>query len=88
MAYKNGTKPRTIFNQAKHGINFADIERFDWDHAVSIPSDRYGETRIAPIGNLDGLLHFVVYTIRELNRRIISLRRASDKERELYDRLS
>ena len=76
------------FNRVKHGIDFADIERFDWDHAVSIPSDRHGESRIAAIGSLDGHLHFVMYTIREPNRRIISLRRASDKERELYDRLS
>ena len=76
------------FNLVKHGIDFADIERFDWDHAVSIPSDRHGESRIAAIGYLDGLLHFVVYTIRDPNRRIISLRRASDKERELYDKLS
>ena len=76
------------FNLVKHGIDFADIEHFDWDHAVSIPSNRHGESRIAAIGNLDGLLHFVVYTIRGPNCRIISLRRASDKERELYDRLS
>ena len=76
------------FNLVKHGIDFADIERFDWDHAVSIPSDRHGESRIASIGNLDGILRFVVYTIRGPNRRIISLRRASDNERELYDRLS
>ena len=52
------------YNLVKHGIDFADIERFDWDHAVSIPSNRHGESRIASIGSLDGLLHFVMYTIR------------------------
>lgn len=76
------------FNLVKHGIDFADIERFDWDHAASIPSDRHGESRIAAIVSLDGHLRLVMYTIREPNRRIISLRQASDKERELYDRLS
>ena len=87
MAYE-WAEAKNPFSLVKHGIDFADIERFDWDRSVSIPSDRHGESRIVAIGYLDGILRFVVYTIREPNRRVISLRRASDKERELYDRLS
>ena len=37
------------FNLVKHGIYFADIERFDWNRAVSISSNRHGESRIAAI---------------------------------------
>ncbi len=74
------------FNLMKHGIDFEDIERFDWDNAVSITSDRHGESRTSAIGYIGSTLHFVVYTIRGDRYRIISLRAASRKEREFYGR--
>lgn len=44
----------------------------------------YRETRIAAIGEVEGALLFVVYTWRGYNRRIISARRASRRERDAY----
>ena len=74
-------------NLANHGVDFADIEQFDWETAFTMSSDRQGETRFAAIGNIAGRLHLVVYTPRGVNRRIISLRRPSSKERDLYEQL-
>ena len=73
-------------NQDEHGIDFGDIERFDWDHAVRFRSDRHGERRFAAIGYIGDRLVFVVYTERDTNLRTISMRDPSDKERERYDR--
>ena len=72
-------------NLAQHGVDFSEIENFDWDTALAMTSDRHGETRFVAIGNIAESLHFVVYTPRGPNRRIISLRRASRKERQLYE---
>lgn len=74
-------------NLAKHTVSFAEIEQFDWNTAVYFDSDRHGEIRTAAIGYISDILHYVVYTIRGENLRIISLRAASRKERETYGRL-
>ena len=73
-------------NLAKHGIAFSDVERFDWDNALVIIDDRedYGETRYRALGVIDGTLCALVFTDREDATRIISLRRASTKERRSY----
>ena len=72
-------------NLIKHGVDFSDIYLFDWDTATTISSDRRGETRFAAIGYIGDILHFSVYTIRGANRRIISLRKASNREKERYE---
>ena len=74
-------------NLAKHAVSFEEIELFDWDTAVYFASDRYGESRTAGIGYISNTLYYVVYTIRGENLRIISLRVASRKEREIYEQL-
>ena len=74
-------------NLAKHNVDFAAIELFDWNTAVDFVSDQHGESRIAAIGYIGSILFFVVYTLRDDSRRIISLRPASRKEREIYGRL-
>ncbi len=74
-------------NLAKHKVDFAAIELFDWNTAVDFASDQHGESRNAAIGYIGSILFFVVYTTRGDSRRIISLRPASRKEREAYGRL-
>jgi uncharacterized DUF497 family protein len=44
----------------------------------------YGELRMQAIGEVEGIILFVVYTQRGAVRRIISARRANRKERELW----
>ena len=57
-------------NLEKHGVDFAEIEHFDWNTAFTMPSDRQGERRFAAIGYLGDRLLFVVYTIRGTSERV------------------
>ena len=71
-------------NLAKHYIDFNVIEDFDWDSAVIEWNFRNFELRFTAIGYIGSRLHFVVYTWRGDNKRIISLRFASNEERDRY----
>ena len=44
----------------------------------------YGEQRMVAIGEADGIHLTVVYTDRDLVRRIISARRSNRRERQIY----
>jgi hypothetical protein len=74
-------------NLARHGVDFAAMERFDWSGAV-IRQDRrrdYGEVRLRAMGLIDGRLHEAVFTPRGHKVRIISLRKANARERRIWD---
>ena len=71
-------------NVEKHEIDFSEVEKFEWDTAVVRQSDRFREPRWLAIGYLVERLHVVVFTERNDRRRIISLRKASNKERREY----
>lgn len=53
---------------------------------LTIVDDRqdYGETRFITVGRLDGRMVVVVWTPRGAVRRIISMRKANDREQALY----
>ena len=44
----------------------------------------YGELRVVSAGYIGGRLHLVVWTARGDTRRIISLRKANDREEKAY----
>ena len=71
-------------NMRHHGLDFNDVAEFDWDNAVHERSDRGGETRYVAVGVLRDKLYAVVYTERQGITRIISFRRANDKEEIRY----
>jgi len=73
-------------NYAKHGVDFAIAERFEFDTALVLIDDRkdYGEPRYRAFGVLDGRLHVLVFTARGGRIRVISLRRANHRERRNY----
>ena len=73
-------------NLAKHGVDFAEAEDFDWQSALEVQDNRadYGETRWVALGLIRNRLHVLVYTQREETIRLISLRRANKREREYY----
>ena len=74
-------------NIAKHGLDFADAEAlFENDvYAAKDTRKDYGEERWRGIGKLHGRVLVVVWTDREPGkRRIISLRRANERERQAY----
>ena len=78
------TKRRS--NLAKHGVDFAVAAQFDWQTAARFPDQRrdYAERRWLALGMMDGGLHALVYTMRGSHVRIISLRKASRKEKARY----
>ena len=69
-------------NLAKHGVDFADVDRLDWAGAVTREDARgaYGERRFVSTVPLDGRLHVCVWTFRDGMLRLISLRKANPRE--------
>lgn len=73
-------------NIAKHGLSFADFTGFDAT-PVEVEDDRYdyGETRLRAFGRIDGIACCLVYTPTATGIRLISLRRAHEKELRRYE---
>lgn len=73
-------------NLRKHGVDFAIVERFEFDTAVIVVDDRkdYGEPRYRAFGVIEGRLHVLIFSARGAQTRVISLRRANDRERRNY----
>jgi hypothetical protein len=75
-------------NLAKHGVDFAEMAAFQWASALVRADTRhdYGEVRLAATGTLGGdRLYHVTFTIRRKGIRIVSLRKASNREIRQYD---
>jgi uncharacterized DUF497 family protein len=73
-------------NAEKHQIDFEDaVAVFSDPAALVVPSSRRrDEQRHLLVGELDGMLITVVYTLRGDSVRIISARRAHKSERKRY----
>jgi len=73
-------------NVAQHGLSFADFAGFDADPAIRV-DDRfdYGEIRYRAFGRIDGKGHCIVFTQTDGGLRLISFRRAHDKEMRRYE---
>ncbi|MFT3968420.1 MAG: BrnT family toxin [Sphingobium sp.] len=68
------------------GLSFEDFAGFDADPVVLV-DDRYdyGEVRYRAFGRIDGRGHCLVYTETTTGIRIISFRRAREKEMRRYE---
>jgi len=75
---------------AKHGVDFADIEQFQWDSAITELDDRYdyGEAREIGLGLIGDRVYYVAYTRSGEAARIISLRKANGREVRKWIRLN
>lgn len=74
-------------NRVKHGIGLSDFDGFDEEPLVLVDARHdYGETRFRAFGRIDGRGHCLVYTIRDGAMRLISFRRARDKEMRNHGR--
>ena len=75
-------------NLAKHGLDFADVDEFDWSDPLTWRDDRrdYREERLVAVAAFRGILHSVSFTLRGRSVRIISFRRASRKEVRRYEK--
>ncbi|WP_374580210.1 BrnT family toxin [Pseudoduganella sp.] len=77
-------------NRRKHGISLALAEHLDWVNELAWIERRfpYDECRMSALVPFKERVYFVAYVDRGTCRRIISLRKADNKERRTYDRLS
>ena len=77
---------KNVLNQSKHGLSLSEATKLEWDDALIWQDTRrdYGEARMIALCAIGERLYCVVYVDREDARRIISLRKANNKEKILY----
>ena len=77
---------KRIKNIAKHGIDFIGAEAIFMDYTVCREDarDAYGEMRLQSIGLWNGVVVFVVHTVRGDTDHIISIRRAQKHEQRIF----
>ena len=68
-------------NLEKHGVDFAEAEHLDWANSRTRPHLREGELRFRTFGYIGDRLHVVVWTQRGDRKRVISVRKANQRER-------
>lgn len=73
-------------NVAKHGVWFHEAEGFEWETAMIEVDDRrqYAETRFAATGLIGDRLYMMIFCLRGTAVRIISLRKANNREIRRY----
>jgi uncharacterized protein len=78
---------KNAINIAKHGLSLTDAAAFEMDAAVIEIDDRYdyGEVRFRAFGRVDGQGRCLVFTYAANAIRVISYRRARDKEMRRYE---
>ena len=76
-------------NLRRRGFDFAYAALIFGESTLEIDDDRerHGELRIRATGRVENDILFVVYTWRGTIRRIISARRASKRERDVYRKI-
>ncbi len=73
-------------NKIKHGIDFNEAQRLWHDPGrVEISAKNLDEQRYMIIGRIDETIWAAVYTYRGKNIRIISVRKARENEKEIYE---
>jgi uncharacterized protein len=77
---------KDALNKSKHGVSLSEAEKLEWDDALIWQDTRrdYGEVRMIALGAIGERLFCVVYVDRKEALRIISLRKANNKEKKLY----
>lgn len=73
-------------NRDKHGVSLSNADSLEWDTLLAMPDDRkdYGEPRMIGFALTGERLFCVVYVDRGDVRRIISLRKANNREVRFY----
>ena len=78
---------KDAINFAKHQLSLADAAKLDWMAALIWVDSRrdYGEIRQIGLVPMNQRLYVVVFVDKKTERRIISLRKANNKEYERYE---
>lgn len=73
-------------NLKKHGFDVADADQVFDGVTFTYEDDRiaYGEQRFVTLGLLNGILVSIVHTEQADHIRVISMRKATKHEREIY----
>jgi uncharacterized DUF497 family protein len=73
-------------NSAKHGLPLSMASELEWESALIWPDRRrdYGEQRMCGLLPKDDRLYFVAFVERGESLRIISLRKANEREVQTY----
>ncbi len=73
-------------NLLERGLSFDLVEHLDWGAALVRQDTRrdYGETRLQVLAMLEGRLHAAVVTPRGADLRVISFRKANEREMKTY----
>ena len=72
-------------NKHKNGIDFEEAQYLWLDpRRIEIEARTVGEIRKLLIAELDGIIWSAVFTIRNRNIRIISVRKSRKNEKEIY----
>jgi uncharacterized DUF497 family protein len=83
ISYDPAKRDQTL---ALRGIDMADAGEVLTGLCVTVEDERfdYGETRLISVGYLRGRMVVIVWTPRDDGARIISIRKANDREIERY----
>jgi uncharacterized protein len=78
---------KDAINRAKHGVALGEAASLDWDRVLAKADTRtdYGEPRQIGYSPIGRRLDSVVFVDRGDTRRIISLRKANNREIERYE---
>lgn len=73
-------------NKVKHGLDFEEAQKL-WDdpNAIRLPARSDVEPRFMAVGMIDGRFWSAFFTCRDTAIRIISVRRAREKEIAKYE---
>lgn len=79
-------EPKRRRNLKKHGLDFRDAERVVEGVTYTYEDDRlaYGERRFITLGLLHEIVVSIVHTEENGHIHIISMRKATRREREIY----
>lgn len=74
-------------NLSLRGLSFARATDLDWQTAMVHEDQRrdYGERRFVALATLDGRLHVICFTPTRKGIRVISFRKANERERGIYE---
>ena len=72
----------------ERGLDFADVALVDWDQALTIQDSRqpYSETRFVTYAEIKNRLCVLAWCQRGDNIRVISLRKANQREIDIYEK--
>ena len=77
---------KSAANKAKHGIDFVEAQAL-WDDPdlIEIPARTSDEPRFLVIGKIEGKLWSAIFTYRNEQVRLISVRRSRREEVAIYE---